>query len=346
MELDLPSPKEVSSFISLAKHDATEAFLPIYTADMSGSPVAVIAFLWYSSGKTRLVIYNKSDDRWNMIEQTARSNHVFHDVENYIDTSVILVGEDIDSELDLYYRLKDEIRDNYYSDLPDEYTEVGEDEVDLCDNIKCSHDARVERPSDEIPAKIESCRVCNHIHAVTFDGEKADREDFFNINWLREKVPDSLVWETDGNLVGLVSPEESNFSWIDVALYVLGQDADDESRTITGYESDVMSGVVIGESQVSGYAAWNRSPDEEEIAMLRQVYVRPTYREQNIATNLVEIWWNHMPDDHFYVADPNSVGRTVIESLGYYDTADREMPIASDTRVIRSLGLPSFAVTI
>lgn len=345
MGSSIPGPKEVRKFMALSNDSETEAFLPFYTVNMQGAPMEVVGFMWFRGEKTYGFMYNPSEDEWERIGVLQRAEPAFMEIDTVFDTSVTVIGEDIESQRGLYYQLKEKTRDYYDIQIPYEFFETDEDEEEgkLSAFPDCTHPETHPSSVEGEPFTADVCSTCERVCGITHNGQTYSRETLLDFERLNELEPKATVWSDDSGLSAIISPEESDVDWIDAALYILGEDAAYQAPTITGYESQIFEGAVVAyDEDVVGYASWNWTFEIESTVVLRQMYVRPEYRNDGLAKRITTFWWNHQEETHFFAGDPNPAGRAVIEKTGYYDElADDGEPVAKETYVMPTIGLPS-----
>lgn len=339
MSMNLPEPSDISSFVALARDENTEAFLPIYTVDMTTTPTRVVGFIWFRPEKVYGVIYDRENREWKRLGVLQKTGPAFLEIKDEVfDTSVTVVGDDIERCRSLYYDLKQKTRDYYDVQVQREHLEASGELPEPDDIPACSHPQSKPAPAGEEPFTRNVCRQCGWLAGLGFDEETVDRATLLDPEAIRSRCTPDEIWECDG-LTAMVSTEDAAVDWVDAALYLLGDDAAQEVATLTGYESDIFSGALFCEDgEVVGYATWNYTFSDRGAVALRHLYVRPEYRGAGLAAQIVECWWEQMDDDVFFVGDPNPAGQAVIEELGYYDQTHNGTPVARDTYVLPTIG--------
>jgi GNAT superfamily N-acetyltransferase len=311
MALNIPAPSEVRSFVGLARDENTEAFLPVYTVNMRRTPTQVVGFMWFRPNTTYGCIFNPDSEEWERVGVIDKSEPAFLEIKDDVfDTSVTVIGDHIEPARDLYYELKQKVRDYYDVQLQQEHLEATGELPEPNDIPTCTHPETYQEPAADEPFTRHVCRSCGWLTGLTVKGDFVHRETLLDPTNIEQRGDSITTWESE-NLSALVSADDGTVGWVDAALYLLGDDAAQEIVTLTGYESLIFAGsLMCRDDDVVGYTAWNHTFEEQGTVALRHLFVRPEYRGEGLATQLVDFWWNQMPEETFFVGDPNPSGKS------------------------------------
>ncbi len=162
------------------------------------------------------------------------------------------------------------------------------------------------------------CHSCRNNLQILWDGELRQPTSLLYLHSKRET--DTL--EVDDTEYQVVRETSDEFTRTHLAAYLLNREAKDHKHGIGTYNiGHHYPHLVLDDGEVVGYLLWGPTPNEYMV--LRQLFVRESYRRQGIGSALVEYWWEDVAkewsedrdDDIYHVEMPNEAMTELIVDL-------------------------------
>jgi GNAT superfamily N-acetyltransferase len=177
-----------------------------------------------------------------------------------------------------------------------------------------------------------ACHECMQIHGFRQEGKKSPLATLFSDEWQFGSGSLGEIVESGDNDEYCIKTTGSDVGRAEKALIAMNSIGGSLSNAFSPYNPEYHSGLLwVKDGELTGYLTWE---DTAEIQVLRQIFVRSTFRRTGIATKLVRTWCTHFQESEvFYVDEPNEKSRAMLDSL-----ENRERFHYQDIFPIRAVG--------
>lgn len=164
-----------------------------------------------------------------------------------------------------------------------------------------------------------SCHTCRNNLLLKYDGELRQP---FNCLFLTGRQMKSDILEAEDAEYSVVKETSNELTDTHLAAYLLNREAKHRDGAIGTYNLGYhFSHVVLDDGEAVGYLLWG--PSRNDKMVLRQLFIRESYRRQGIGSALVEYWWKDVAkewceeedEDYYHVEGPNDDMRELIISI-------------------------------
>jgi len=180
-----------------------------------------------------------------------------------------------------------------------------------------------------------SCEDCGHIYGVYKAGKRIYTDVVLSADWVFGGQSPPVPMEIDSDSDYLIRTDGTTDDRSSTATAVLSETgARAEGGVVSRYEPEEQDALLyVADSEIAGYLSWEVIQGNW---LLSQLFVLEEYRGHGIASTLVSTWYTDICDvDTYYVDDPASEGRSVIESVGHFNISNpRAFEAASLTPAI------------
>ncbi|MFP9192146.1 GNAT family N-acetyltransferase [Natrialbaceae archaeon A-CW1-1] len=286
------------------------------------------------------MVYNNFGS-WGLFTEYTLQNDINIYSDDLLSPSVSLQGKDAKVMSKVALKFGEKLKEVYQVGfVPYIRTDMGDVIKDGRENCDCNSisesQVQVMPGICEIEGiRIYTCRECMKAHGLEYDRRPIRNEKAFDADWILDgETPDGFEEIGDDNAYLLYSsgtPSQKLEHAIGLMNMIGGGISESFSTYYPGNEDALV--YVQGESLV-GYLTW--APEADGRQSLQQLYIRPGYRRQGIASTLIEVWADsYCEDEAFYVEEPNEESRRLFNKLGYW-TGEKE-PKAIEHYLLRGV---------
>lgn len=163
------------------------------------------------------------------------------------------------------------------------------------------------------------CVNCSEIHGLEYNGRPISRGTAFDANWVLEDETADAFYSTDNEEDYLLFSTGDDLGKLEYVVALMNAIGGSISNSFSRYLPDKHKALVyVKDDQLAGYLTWTTEVDDT--LSLQQLFTREKHRNEGIASTLITSWEEHFCDgDRFYVEEPNSKSRSLLENLGYMD---------------------------
>lgn len=187
----------------------------------------------------------------------------------------------------------------------------------------CSHSKGPHERVSQLPLRVASCEHCGMPIHVEYEKNTVG----VWMSFLREpwwEFTESTVLEA-GEIELVVKETGTPTTLTDVAIHLLSREGHVEYEPFDHYLGDYNAVGLLYEDVFIGYLLWNRICGR---VVLQTIYVRPEYRGQGLASQLLEEWYRQVcPSNVYYASEPNDGGFSVLESAGHIGSNNPAIPV-------------------
>lgn len=319
--IPLPSGFGDRSWIeTLSEHNEIDQTIPLYIESGDNIEVVAVSLLWEDS----LRILYRAHSGWRLLtEYELRGKPVIH-VDDLLDAVVAFTGPDARVVRELAHKLGDKIEDHWKMGfVPYSQSGKGDKFKELRADCKCSSidESSIERVPgmSEIENTVEfRCRHCMQLYGIEYQGRQIDLDTVFDEEWLFSGFNSDDIIEIGLDDAFLVYSAGLPVDRTERAIEAMTSLGGDTSSSFARYVPENHRGLLYiqGEEAV-GYVTWE---ELDGIQVLRQLYIRESYRRQGIAERLIRAWCREFCDGGvYYVDEPNEKSRSLFSKLGHSD---------------------------
>ena len=163
------------------------------------------------------------------------------------------------------------------------------------------------------------CHSCRNNLLLRYDGELCQP---FDCLYLTGRQMNSGTLEAGDAEYSVVREASDELTDTHLAAYLLNREAKHRDGAIGTYNLGFhFPHLVLDDGEAVGYLLWG--PSRNDKMVLRQLFVRESYRRQGIGSALVEYWWEdeakewceEEDEDYYHVEGPNDDMRRLIASI-------------------------------
>lgn len=192
--------------------------------------------------------------------------------------------------------------------------------------VACStHPASVSATVEEFDIEFTRCPDCGQPQGIIDDSTQYDTADILSVDWLNDTNTETAA---TSQKITPVTDDSSRSTRIALhyATWLGRWETDDFDIYIQGEQALLYT---EGDS-IAGYLLWHRLPDDT--MFLQQIYVRPSYRGDGIASELLNHWYEtYVNEQTYYALRPNEAGEKFLREAGHLNSPDesRAIPVTS-----------------
>lgn len=323
MNSDIPLPSGLGdrSWIeTLLEHEEIDQTVPLYIESGDEIEVVAVSLLW----KDSLRIIYRAHSGWRLFTNyELRGEPVIH-IDDPLDAVAAFTGSDARVVRELAHKLGEKLEAQWKMGfVPYSQSGKGDQFEKLRANCDCSSidEPFIERVPgmSEIENTVEfRCRHCMQLYGIEYQGRQLALDTVFDEEWLfSDSDPDGII-EVGLNEAFLVYSAGLPVDKIERAIEAMTSLGGDTSSSFARYVPENHFGLLYiqGEEAV-GYVTWE---ELDGMQVLRQLYVRDSYRRQGIAEKLIQAWCREFCDGGVYhIDEPNEKSRSLFSKLGHLD---------------------------
>jgi len=187
----------------------------------------------------------------------------------------------------------------------------------------CTHTRGPHEQVSRLPLRVSSCEDCGMpMHVEYQENTVGVWESFLKEPWW--EFTESTVLNSDGFEL-VVKPADSPTTLTDVAIHLLSRAGHAEYEPFDHFLGDYNAVGILYEEDFVGYLLWNTVSSR---VVLQTIYVRPAYRGQGLASQVLENWYSEVcPTETYYASEPNDGGFSVLNSVGHTGSDGPATPV-------------------